>query len=243
MSHYTDLLIGGGMTAAVQRIREVDSAGPVEGAAERRLPGQHPARDGESPNSVSSDPRTCAAGCRDRSAPMHAADIMTCPLLSIQRDTSWREALQLLLGSNRNAAPVVDEERHLVGILTEADLTARITESERLELRVVLEGAPNVQPPHMLPRWHAAPHWERTSTVGMIMTASVVTAYAETPVTEVARRLLDHGITQVPIVDREEVLLGMVTQRDIVAVVAAGGVTLVPPMEETFAAWVMNIDN
>jgi CBS domain-containing protein len=174
---------------------------------------------------------------------MHAADIMTCPLLSIQRDTSWREALQLLLGSNRNAAPVVDEERHLVGILTEADLTARITESERLELRVVLEGAPNVQPPHMLPRWHAAPHWERTSTVGMIMTVSVVTAYAETPVTEVARQLLDHGITQVPIVDREEVLLGMVTQRDIVAVVAAGGVTLVPPMEEAFAAWVMNIDN
>lgn len=168
---------------------------------------------------------------------MHAEDIMARSILHIRCDASWREALQLLLGDSRSAAPVVDEERHLVGIITQADLATRTTEDERLEMHNTLDGTLRVRSPHTLLRWHTAPHWEETSTVETIMTASVVTAYAETPVAEVARRLLDHGIAQVPIVDREGVLLGMVAQWDVVAAVAASVVTPLPPMEEAFAAW------
>lgn len=168
---------------------------------------------------------------------MRAEDIMTRPLVNILRNASWREALQLLLGGACNAAPVVDEERHLIGIITQADLATRITENERLELRDTLDGILRVRSPHMLLRWHAAPHWERTSTIETLMTTAVVTASAETPVAEVARLLLDHGIGQVPIVDREGVLLGMVAHQDIVAAVAACAVPPLPPMEEAFAAW------
>jgi CBS-domain-containing membrane protein len=168
---------------------------------------------------------------------MHAEDIMTRPPPRIRRDASWREALQLLLCSACSAAPVVDEERHLIGIITQADLAARITEGERIEMHIVLDGIWRVQSPHTLPRWHTAAHQEQTSTVEVIMTASVVTAYAGTPVAEVARLLRDHGIAQVPIVDAEGVLLGMVARQDIVAAVAAGAVAPLPPMEEAFAAW------
>lgn len=168
---------------------------------------------------------------------MRAEEIMARSILRIRRDASWFEALQLLLGSGCNAAPVVDEGRHLVGIITQADLATRITEHERLELHTVLDGILHVRPTHTLLRWHTAPHWEHPSTVEMTMTASVVTAYAEAPVAEVARRLRDHGVAQVPIIDRQGVLLGMVARQEIVAAVAAGGVAPVPPMEEAFAAW------
>ena len=168
---------------------------------------------------------------------MHAEDIMTRSSLNIRRDASWREALQLLLGDSRSAAPVVDEERHLVGIITQADLATRTTEDERLEMHNTLDGTLRVRSPHTLLRWHMAPHWEETSTVEMIMTAPVVTAYAETPVAEVARLLLDHRIAQVPIVDGEGMLLGMVAQSEIIAAVAASAVNPLPPMEEAFAAW------
>jgi CBS-domain-containing membrane protein len=168
---------------------------------------------------------------------MHAEDIMARSILSIRRDASWREALQLLLGDACNAAPVVDEERHLVGIITQADLATRTTEDERLEMHNTLDGILCVRPPHTLLRWHTAPHWEGTSTVEMIMTASAVTAYAETPVAEVAQLLLDHRIAQVPIVDGVGVLLGMVTRQEIITAVAVSTVNPLPPMEEAFAAW------
>lgn len=168
---------------------------------------------------------------------MRAENIMTFSRLTIRRDTSWREALQLLLGGNCDAAPVVDAERHLIGIITQADLATRITEDERLEMHTALGGIMRVRSPHTFLRWHTAPHWEQSSTVEMLMTASVVTVYAETPVAEVARLLLEHGIAQVPIVDVEGVLLGMVARQDIVAAVAASAVYPLPPLEEAFAAW------
>lgn len=168
---------------------------------------------------------------------MRAADIMTRSFLTIRRDTSWREALQLLLGDARNAAPVVDGGGHLVGIVTQTDLATRIGEEERADLRIVLDGIRPVRPPHPIVRWHAAPHWEHASKVATIMTTSVVTASAETPIAEVARRLRDHGIAQVPVVDREGGLLGMIARQEIVAAVAAGRVAPPPPLEEAFAAW------
>jgi len=118
-----------------------------------------------------------------------------------------------------------------------AALATRITEDERLELHSVLDGIRRIRSPRTLPRWHTAPHGEQTSTVEMLMTAPVVTAYAETPVAEVARLLLDHPIAQVPIIDGEGVLLGMVARQDIVAAVAADAINPLPPMEEAFAAW------
>lgn len=165
---------------------------------------------------------------------MRVEAIMTRSFLIIRHDVSWREALQLLLGDTRNAAPVVDGGGHLVGIITQADLATRITESERLELHTVLDG---LRSPHTLLRWHAAPHWERTSRVEMIMTTAVVTAPAGTSVVAVARLLRDHGIAQVPVVDHGDVLLGMVGRQEIVAAVAAGEIDSLPSMEESFAAW------
>lgn len=168
---------------------------------------------------------------------MRAEDIMARSILNIRRDASWREALHLLLGDACSAAPVVDEGRHLVGIITQSDLATRTTEDEQLEMHDTLDGTLRVRSPHTLLRWHTAPHWVETSTVEMLMTAPVVTAYAETPVAEVAELLLDHRIAQVPIVDREGVLLGMVTRQEIIAAVAASTVNPLPPMEEAFAAW------
>jgi len=52
--------------------------------------------------------------------------------------------------------------------------------------------------------------------VGDIMSKDVVTVQAETPVAEVVRTMLDGRLSGVPVVDAGGMVIGMVTQRDVV---------------------------
>ncbi|GEM_PF-7012020 len=174
----------------------------------------------------------------DPSVPiMTAADVMR-PVPTIASDVSWREAVQLLLGSALDAVPVVDTEQRVIGIVTQTDLATRMRGVERTELRAVLDGVVTIRSHRTLLRWHESPHWEMGSTVATLMTAPVVMVRAETPLPAVARTLLDHDITQVPVTDADGHIRGMVRQRDIVAAVAMWSASLLPPAErDAFAAW------
>ena len=174
----------------------------------------------------------------DMSIPiMTAADVMR-PVPTIAADLSWRDAVQLLLGNALDAVPVVDAEQHVIGIVTQTDLATRTSGVERTELRAVLDGVVTIRSHRTLLRWHESPHWERGSTVATLMTAPVVTVRPETPLPVVARMLLDHDITQVPVTDADGQSRGMVRQRDIVAAVAMWSASLLPPAErDAFAAW------
>lgn len=168
---------------------------------------------------------------------MIAADVMR-PVPTIEATLSWREAVQLLLGSALDAVPVVDADKHIVGIVTQTDLATRTSGIERTELRAVLDGVVTIRSHRTLLRWHASPRWEMGSTVATLMTTPVVTVRPETPLAAVARALLDHDITQVPVVDDAGQVRGMVRQRDIVAAVAMWSASLLPPAErDAFAAW------
>lgn len=168
---------------------------------------------------------------------MTAADVMR-PVPTIAADVSWREAVQLLLGSALDAVPVVDGEQHVIGIITQTDLATRTHGIERTELRAVLDGIVTIRSHRTLLRWHQSPHWEMGSTVATLMTAPVVAVRPETPLPVVARILLDHDITQVPVTDSDGHIRGMVRQRDIVAAVAMWSASLLPPAErDAFAAW------
>lgn len=174
----------------------------------------------------------------DRRIPiMTAADVMR-PVPTIAADLSWRDAVQLLLGNALDAVPVVDAEQRVIGIVTQTDLATRTSGVERTELRAVLDGVITIRSHRTLLRWHESPHWERGSTVATLMTAPVVMVRPETPLPTVARILLDHDITQVPVTDANGHIRGMVRQRDIVAAVAMWSASLLPPAErDAFAAW------
>jgi len=160
------------------------------------------------------------------------------PVPTITADISWRGALQLLLGNTLDAAPVVDGERRVIGIITQTDLATRTSGTERTEMRAVLDGVLTIRSHRTLLRWHESPHWETGSTVATLMTTPVVTVRPETPLSAVARILLDHDIAQVPITDADGQVRGMVRQRDIVAAVAMWSASLLPPAErDAFAAW------
>ena len=49
-----------------------------------------------------------------------------------------------------------------------------------------------------------------------LMTHEVVTVHPDTPVVEIARRMLEHDISGVPVVERDGRLVGIVTEADLV---------------------------
>lgn len=50
-----------------------------------------------------------------------------------------------------------------------------------------------------------------------IMTREVITVAPGTPVPTIARLMRDHGVSGLPVVDEEGVLLGLVTEKDLIA--------------------------
>src|SRR6059036_1144640 len=53
---------------------------------------------------------------------MRAADMMTRDVLTVRTSTSVREAAELLTKRGCTSAPVLDDDQHVIGIVSEADL-------------------------------------------------------------------------------------------------------------------------
>jgi CBS domain-containing protein len=127
---------------------------------------------------------------------MRARDVMTSPVITLRTDVPVHLAAALLASHGFTAAPVVDPERRVVGIATEADLVR-----DR-----ILPGA-GVADESPEPR------------VGAVMTPAPKAMGPGDDLAEVVSLMLDSGIRSVPIVDDGR-LVGIVTRRDVLRAVA-----------------------
>lgn len=131
---------------------------------------------------------------------MRAASVMTSPVVTVPARTPVRAAAALLASHGFTAAPVVDQDGRLLGVITEADL---IRDRVRHE------------------RWRPRP--ERSEpTVGQTMTAPPVTMRPDDDLADVVDRMLRDRIRVVPIL-QDGVLVGIVSRRDVLRLVARGG--------------------
>jgi CBS domain-containing protein len=121
---------------------------------------------------------------------MLAADIMSRPVLTVRADDTIEQAAALLSHKNVTAAPVLDLEGALIGIVSEGDL---------LRVRVCIEhdGA------------------QAASIVSDVMTRSVVVLPPEADLSEVAEAMLRYNVHSVPIVDDLTEVTGIVCRHDL----------------------------
>ncbi|MDQ7849454.1 MAG: CBS domain-containing protein [Armatimonadota bacterium] len=143
---------------------------------------------------------------------VQAREIMSSPVLTVTPETPVRDAVQLMLGNHISGLPVVDAQGHLVGIISEADLLPKASEPKPAEPLLEWSG-----PWLWLERWLGGHRKAAGRTVGEVMTRHVVTATEETPVGELAARMVHHQVNRLPIVRGREVV-GIVTRADILKV-------------------------
>lgn len=146
---------------------------------------------------------------------MRVQELMTTDVVTATPDTALKDAARELAERGISGLPVVDGDRHVVGILSEADILAKEIDGARRgnALQRFLEGAPTTE------RFHAL-------TVGEAMSAPAITVKATRPVTEAASMMLADGINRLPVVDDDDKLVGLVTRADLVRAFARDDETI-----------------
>lgn len=132
-------------------------------------------------------------------------DVMTRSVVTARPDMSYREVADLLVNRMISAVPVVDDQGHVIGVLSEADLLPKIEYADRL--------------PHHPLAMRRMSHLRRR-TGGTLatdaMTKPAVTIGQEASLVDAARRLDAARVKRLPVIDEDGRLVGIVSRRDLV---------------------------
>lgn len=145
---------------------------------------------------------------------MKASDIMVTQVITVRPESNVQEVAELLLKHRISAAPVVDANGRLVGIVSEGDLLRRAeagTERERSWWLRLLMGREILAAEFVK---------EHSRKVADVMTKDVITASPATPVSEIATTLESNRIKRVPIVEGGK-LVGIVSRANLLQALAS----------------------
>ena len=131
---------------------------------------------------------------------MKASEIMTRDVVTVRADTSAREAIALLARHHITSLPVLDDDRNVIGIVSEVDLLRnRVSHDPRAHLR----------PPH--DEGH-----DPARTVRDIMTDTVICLSENADTADLADLFITNNVRAVPIL-RGADLVGIVSRRDVLS--------------------------
>ncbi|MFI1165474.1 CBS domain-containing protein [Streptomyces sp. NPDC020801] len=134
-------------------------------------------------------------------------DLMTSAVVSVRRDTGFKDIAQHLTEHGISAVPVVDGQGRPVGVVSEADLL-RTQETQS-------DPGSHLTATHLLPAERAkagAPAAEG------LMTSPAVTARPQWSIVEAARAMAHHHVKRLPVVDDAGRLVGIVSRGDLLGV-------------------------
>ena len=140
---------------------------------------------------------------------MKVGDVMTTEVRTIGPDAPIKEAAMVMVKAGISGLPVVDDDRKVVGIITEADfVTAEANRSwgrQRRRLLANLFGEAET---------HSA------KTVEDAMTADPATIDRASSVTEAARKMTDLGVKRLPVVLPDGTIEGIISRADVMGAFA-----------------------
>ncbi len=114
-----------------------------------------------------------------------ADDIVTC-----DKSTTFDQAMKKLIDNKISCLPVVDDKKHLIGIISDKDIFKKIHETKG--------------------EYHQL-------TVGEAMTSDLLVGVADDSIEYIAGLMNKNYVRHIPIVEGDK-LVGMISQRDIIRV-------------------------
>ncbi len=143
---------------------------------------------------------------------MLAKEIMTKDVISVKSKDLVEDVIKILMEKNISGVPVVDDENHVIGIVTEGDLIYR---SKKLKIPTffsILDGYVFLESTKTIEKQLKKMVGYRVEDV---MTTDVITVDEEQTVEEVATLMTKEKINRVPVVADEQ-LVGIISRRDII---------------------------
>ncbi len=136
------------------------------------------------------------------------ADIMVRNVLTVEYGTEVEKAWEIMLKDHLKAMPVIDRSRRVIGIITWADffkfMDLNAYQNFQYSLRAFIRRTPDIST-------------QKPESVGHIMTTSVMVLPETTHIAELIPLMSHKGLRQIPIVNHENRLVGMVYQTHLIA--------------------------
>ncbi|MEU8363775.1 CBS domain-containing protein [Nonomuraea sp. NPDC048882] len=144
------------------------------------------------------------------------ADVMTDKVVAVSAATPFKEIAETLISGGISAVPVTDDDNHVLGVVSEADLLRK----EEFREQYYREG---YRPPLRARLRH--PKGRRKAegdTAAELMTTPAVTVSPQASAVEAARLMDGHGVKRLAVVDYNGRLVGIVSRRDLVKLFLRG---------------------
>jgi len=118
-----------------------------------------------------------------------AKEIMETKLITGSDSMTLEDALKILVNNKITGFPIVNHQGKMIGILSEYDIIKKISDEVELNPKVFQQK--------------------------ISFTQSVSTITEETPLSEILKLVLDQKLRRVPVLDKEQKLVGIITRRDV----------------------------
>ena len=136
-------------------------------------------------------------------------DVMTRPAISVRPETPLKHVARLLVGHRISGLPVVDEDDHVIGVVSEADFLVKEQDPDLLVRRPLVRILGKSKATRAQIAKVNAP------TAGAAMTTPAVTILPTRRIAEAAAGMTTNRINRLPVVDESGRLLGIVTRADL----------------------------
>jgi CBS-domain-containing membrane protein len=133
-------------------------------------------------------------------------DVMTTSVVTVDRITPYKEIARLLAEHRISGLPVLRMGRHVVGVVTEADLLDAQAKTAR-RLRSASRRA-----------WWPRGQQHPPLTAGELMTTPAITIGPDATIPAAARLMSTHRVRRLPVVTDDGKLLGVISRRDLLSV-------------------------
>jgi CBS-domain-containing membrane protein len=134
-------------------------------------------------------------------------DVMTRDVVCAREDTPYKELVKLLAARRVSAVPVVDDRRHVLGVVSEADLLLKQEKPARPLARLLSARRQRLE------RAKA-----QATVAAELMSRPAVTIGQRATLTEAARRLHAAEVKRLPVIDAVGRLVGIVSRVDLLKV-------------------------
>jgi len=130
-------------------------------------------------------------------------DIMTTRVIWVRKDTTFREMAAALHEYRISAFPVVDEDRKVIGVVSEADMLTKAAVDDGIIAGLL---------------HHRDQAKARGITAGDLMTTAVVAVRPEDTVEHAAKLMYHRGVKRLPVTDESGRLVGIISRADVLSV-------------------------
>jgi CBS domain-containing protein len=163
---------------------------------------------------------------------MLVREVMTPHPVTVHPSTETKTALRLLDEHAVTSMAVVEEDSRIVGVVGEADL--------------VREALPHDPRAHMIPPAED-PRPARPHTVGEVMNRHPVAVHGDTDLSEAVELMTSTAVKSLPVVDGRRRVVGMVSRRDVVHLLARDDERIEQQVDELYREadvdWLVRVDD